>query len=248
LKYYDTAIQSAEKTTEKWSYDIKADALNNKGNYYFELGRYDRCCYEKAIKFFEKALEYDQEHIRALNNMALTYIALEQYSDALDYSNRSMKNKSMKIDFKENPTIRATIRATVHDTRGVILYHQNDYDQALQYFDQASQIKPSYSYPLYHKGLVYIRKQKYNEAIQYFDRALSIDPRFAEAYNEKAVAYSLKKQYSDAKDELKKAVEIKPSLSISHDNLAQLSAALDPDGQPKKTISEFLGFLGFIFG
>jgi tetratricopeptide (TPR) repeat protein len=177
--------------------------------------------------------------------MTLTYIALERYLDALDYSDRSMENKSMKIDSnKENANIRANIRATVHDTRGVILYHQNDYDQALQYFDQASKIKPSYSYPLYHKGLVYIRKQKYNEAIQCFDSALSIDPRFAEAYNEKAVAYSLKKQYSDAKDELKKGVEIKPSLSVSYDNLAQLSAALNPDGQPKKNNIRIFGIFG----
>ncbi len=89
--------------------------------------------------------------------------------------------------------INSTQAETLYKT-GIDLYDQQKYDEALQFFDKALAINPSYVNALNNKGLALDHLQRYDEALQSFDKALSLDPSNTKALEGKDSISSKLKQ------------------------------------------------------
>jgi tetratricopeptide (TPR) repeat protein len=72
----------------------------------------------------------------------------------------------------------------------VMLDHQGNYAQAVEYFDKALAIDPNYKFALNGKGWALYYQGNYAQAIPLFDKALAIDPNYQDALSGKQNALS----------------------------------------------------------
>ena len=97
-------------------------------------------------------------------------------------------------------------------TRGVFWYNRGaahaakaEYDQAIDCFDKAIRIEPSFAEAYCNRGTAYYEKGQYDPAISDFSKAIEINADFAQAYYNRAVAYYDKNEYDKAKQDVQKA-------------------------------------------
>ena len=82
--------------------------------------------------------------------------------------------------------------------KGNLFFIQNDYDNAIKFFDQVIQISPDFKYAWKDRGDAFSSNGNYEEAIKSYDEALRIEPRFAEAWRDKGEALVLAGKYDEA--------------------------------------------------
>jgi len=94
--------------------------------------------------------------------------------------------------------------------KGVELYSQGKYDQAIEAYDQAISINPQYAEAWNNKGLALRALGEYDEAIKAYDQAISINPQIAEAWSNKGVAFYNQGKYNEAIKAYDQAISINP--------------------------------------
>src|SRR5579863_4544332 len=60
--------------------------------------------------------------------------------------------------------------------RGLAYVRKSDYDRAIQDYDQALRLNPTFADALYSRGSAYANKNDYDHAIQDYDQALQLSP------------------------------------------------------------------------
>ena len=79
--------------------------------------------------------------------------------------------------------------ATTFNNRGNAYAGKQDYDRAIQDFDQVIRLDPNNAIAFGNRGIVYLIKQDYDRAIQDFDQAIRLDPNYAAAIHNRDIAY-----------------------------------------------------------
>ena len=193
-KKYDEAIQDFNKALELIKVDC-AVAYNNRGKAYLEQEKYD-----EAIQDFNDAISSNSRYAPAYYNLARAYDKLGEKRKALcDY----IKARDLDPSFKKklSAEILEKIRlveeldklnraieskpfdvntANVYNKRGVIRYKLEEYDEAIQDFDDAVDLKEDFGEAYYNRGLSYCALGNYPQAIQDFGKALQHNWNFAE--------------------------------------------------------------------
>ena len=113
---------------------------------------------------------------------------------------------------------------------GLCSYSQDDYEQALNYFEKALQLKPNdklVKSSLHNNiGLVHARQGQIDEALNHFNKALdtsSLPLHIACVHHNLALIYSNQGQYEDELDHYGKALQIRArQLPANHLQLASL--------------------------
>lgn len=75
--------------------------------------------------------------------------------------------------------------------RGLVLARQGNDTAAIEAYDKAIALDPTFALPWNNKGLVLAREGNYSAAIEAFDKAVALDPQFANAKENRAVALAL---------------------------------------------------------
>jgi tetratricopeptide (TPR) repeat protein len=96
----------------------------------------------------------------------------------------------------------------VWQKKGMILFNQGRYDEALQAFDQSIQMNPRIAESWSYKGVVLRAAHQYREAIKCFDVATALEPSFTTAWNNKAEALYAMGRYDEALQACDKAIQI----------------------------------------
>jgi len=60
--------------------------------------------------------------------------------------------------------------------KGIEHFSQEEYEQAISYFDEILEIEPNHVEALYNKGNTLSKIEKYDESISYFEQVLKLDP------------------------------------------------------------------------
>ena len=68
-----------------------------------------------------------------------------------------------------------------HNSYGMWLAQQGRRDDARLHFEEASRLRPSYSYPIYNLALTYVEEGDFPRAKEYLHRALEIAPEYPDA-------------------------------------------------------------------
>lgn len=183
-------IQSTTKTTTKNFFKkYLASGYNNLGVLFYQKSNY-----EKAIYYFEKTIEIDQEINdmslipTALNNLGFIFKQQGNILKALDYYHRALEiNK--KIDDKEEI-------ALMYNNIGSLYFKQKEFEKALNYFREALLIEKTngsekgiarvYS----NIGSVYKVQNKPKEALEYYNESYK---KYSEIGLKKGQATSLSK-------------------------------------------------------
>src|SRR6476660_1226236 len=62
--------------------------------------------------------------------------------------------------------------------KGLALYNQSNFLDALKYYDKALEIDPNNTDALNDKGVAFLNLGNNTEALKYYDKALEIDPKY----------------------------------------------------------------------
>jgi tetratricopeptide (TPR) repeat protein len=79
--------------------------------------------------------------------------------------------------------------AKAFSSRGLAYVLKDQYDRAIEDFDQAIRLNPNYALAFVNRGGAYSAKGQYDRAIEDFDQAIRLNPNYALAFNSRGHAY-----------------------------------------------------------
>jgi Flp pilus assembly protein TadD len=119
---------------------------------------------------------------------------------------------------------------------GVALVLQGRFDEAIQRYERALQIKPEYPEVLSNLGVVKAKQGKLDEATQHLERAIQLKPDYAEAYNNLGGVLAKQKKPDEAIQYYARAVQLKPDYPEA---LCNLGVGLAARGKLAEAMQHF---------
>jgi tetratricopeptide (TPR) repeat protein len=125
----------------------------------------------------------------------------------------------------------ADMQDVVHDllSKGNQAILSGEFNNSINYFDQALKIEPNNTSALDSKGVALGNMREYNESITYFDQVLKIEPNNTDGLNNKAAALIKLGKYDEAQIYINQALKIQPGnlvtlsnkkVAINHGNIS----------------------------
>jgi peptidoglycan/xylan/chitin deacetylase (PgdA/CDA1 family)/TolA-binding protein len=103
------------------------------------------------------------------------------------------------------------------DREGQQLYREKKYDQAVQKFQKALELKPSDPVLLNNLGFVYYVMGRYDDALSYLEKTLAADPKRKEAHGNIADVYRKMGRRDEAKKEYEQYLALYPTSPRAED-------------------------------
>jgi len=88
--------------------------------------------------------------------------------------------------------------AMAFNNRGVVYKFKGEYDRALDDYNQAILLNPSYANAYNNRGVIYRLKGDYDRAIKDYDEAIWLDSSIPAFFYNRAIAYTEKQDYDRA--------------------------------------------------
>ncbi|MEM8720470.1 MAG: tetratricopeptide repeat protein [Cyanobacteria bacterium P01_G01_bin.39] len=165
---------------------------------YFYLGTssYLLELHDKAIKFYDQAIEINPDLYKVWTNRGASLADLGKYKEAI-----ASYDKAVEI----NPNYYAA-----WNNRGNALASLGKYKEALSSSDKAVEIKPDDDTAWNNRGASLADLGKYKEAITSYDRAIAINPDNDNAWNNRGNALANLGKYEEAIASYAQAIAINP--------------------------------------
>ena len=168
---------------------------------------------EKAIGYYETALQLDPSLFWAHYSLGAIYQKQQKYDQAL-----TKFQTCLTLNPKYYPA---------HYYIGEIQLKQGRHTQALQSFESAQALNPKWEYPVYGRGLIYLDQGNLNMARETFERAIQNNRKFAPAYIKLGQVLAKEKFFDDALQEYQNAAEYQPYTATDVFDLAVIFAEAD---------------------
>ena len=152
--------------------------------------------HEEAIKYYDKVLAIDPNHVNALYGKGAELFNSGRYEEAI-----LSFNKTLAID----PNY---ILALYYE--GVSLANLIQYEEAIKYYDRVLAIDPNHVNALNKKGISLGNLEQHAEAMKYFDKVLDIDPNNVDGLYNMGVAHDSLGQHEVAIKYYDKVLAIDP--------------------------------------
>ena len=195
---------------------------------------------ESAIPYFEEAAKYDKQNDVAYAKMGAIYDAngkndkaVANYEKAVSINPEySMLYAPLGLAYidageiqKAGETLQKSDAAGVDNVesrflKGVLLYKQNENEQALAAFDRTLQLDDRNTEAQYYRGLTYDRLGQQDQAIAAYKQTLNIAPTYTAASFNLGVDYYNAGDYPDAAVAYQQTIQNDPDNAQAHANLA----------------------------
>lgn len=203
---YEFAQALSDESLRKNAYEQIADMMNVLGNN------------QKCNEYLQKAIALDPNNAvlrlksaRILDKLGQNDAAVKEYNYALANGGDDPEilyslERIYRQKLTESPNDAATIT-----NLGAILQKQNKFDEALQYYSQASQLDPTNVTTRLNVGTLYQQKKSYDSAIAAYDSILLLYPNHLEANLYKAQCLAAMGQNTQALEAFNKVLSIDPN-------------------------------------
>lgn len=193
-------------------YCCHISALIDTSNVFEQLNPADKEKFEETVR---RTIEIERESARLNSEL----IALKQR-----YKTAS-KDDQAKIssEVKRNEQ---SFTATLCIEKGFELYNQNDFNGAIECFNDAIRINPNYVSAWNGLGCVENYRRNFDKAIEYCYKAIELDENSSDSWNNLGYAYSYKGNFDRAIECYKKSIEINPLDAVSQINLGNVYDSL----------------------
>ncbi len=169
--------------------------------------------FQKAIPYYNKAIEINKDHYYAYDGLGDCYRMLTQYQKAIQYYNKAIEiNKDHYY---------------AYDGLGDCYRMLKQYQKAIQYYNKAIEINKDDYYTYNGLGDCYRMLDQYQKAIQYFNKAIEINKDDYRAYYGLGDCYRMLDQYQKAIQYFNKAIEINKDDYRAYDGLGDCYRMLD---------------------
>ena len=210
--------EDSEKLTEHETGNLDAFRAYNTGQFY--LSKRTREDIEKAIPFFEKAVEIDPAYATAYSSLAHSLLLLTDSS--LGGSPRDIKRdrieNAIANAIKYNPT-----SASAFAAKGFLLVMYDwDVEGALKNYDRSIELDPNNALTRNWKAWSLIVKRQFDEADKEMRVARSLDPTSRIIAAEAGLPLHFAGKYDQAEPLFREAIEMDKSFFQSHFRLWSL--------------------------
>jgi tetratricopeptide (TPR) repeat protein len=193
--------------------NTEAYQLYLKGRFYWNKRKADDL--QKAVEYFDQAIEKDPGYALAYAGLASTYAVLPEYSGlpARDFIPKAEIAARKALDYD------ATM-AEPHAVLGLIRYsHQWDWTGGEQEFKQAMDRNPNYPTSHHWYGICLRQQGKFEAALSESKRALELDPLSLVINWSVGELLSNMQRYDLAMEQFKKTVELDPNFPGTYQGL-----------------------------
>lgn len=178
------------------------DATINIANAFDEVKNYD-----KAIEYYNKAIEIDKKCALAYNNRGYSYFNKQEYENALqDYDKAILLNPKLKI---------------AQDNRTKLLEIIAEKEEFKELVKNSEQNQKNYHY-YFNLGMAEARLGEYDKALEAYNKSLALNPNFAQGYLFRGILEHGKGNLKKASEDYSKSIEIDKNLVDAYFNRAQI--------------------------
>jgi len=220
-----------QKVAKSFTANPEAYQLYLKGRYFWNKREAKET--EKAIEFYQQAIDHDPNYALAYAGLAECYITAET-SVAEQYPKvTAAAQKAIEVD----PTLGEPHAALANITDTYDL----DYPRAEQEFKRAIELSPHYATGHHWYGEFLAMQGRFDESFAEYRKALEIDPYSLAINTDLGMAYRWARQYDRAIEHLKKLEEMDPNYERTPYYLA---AVYQDAGRFDDATAEFMKALG----
>lgn len=211
LSMDDKKMATMTALTTKSTKSMKAYEYYVKGRDSFLL--FNANGYQKAIEYYEKALEIDKNYALALSEMAQVYakfgyLRLQNGQESQSYFDKGIEYGKLAVS--KEPNLGAS-----HKGLGVAYLKMGETKLAEKYIRKALEINPSDVESYFF--LWHLTNEDVDSKL--VEKIIELDSNFAPIYNSLGEKYESKKQLDLAIENYKKAIEINTHFAYAYSNL-----------------------------
>src|SRR6266536_1055165 len=201
---------------------------------------------EKALPYFEKAVESDGNYAEAWAQTGFCKEKLGRHAEAIEaskkavglrassesYFNIGLANYYLKQFRDAAEAYRQAIRldpynaADAYYALGLVYRDWGRADDEIQAYKQAIRLRPDYTSAYERLGSRYFRVKKYPEAAEVFKQLANLKPGDATAPNNLGETYLEMGKLNDAREFFRQAVRLKPDFGKAYYNLGKCLLAM----------------------
>jgi tetratricopeptide (TPR) repeat protein len=201
---------------------------------------------EKALPYFEKAVESDSQYAEAWAQSGFCNEKLGRHAEALEaskkavnlrpsaesYFNIGLANFYLKQYKEAAEAYRQSIRidpynsADAYYALGLVYRDWGKADDEIQAYKQAIRLRPDYTDAYERLGSRYMKSKKFNEAIDVFRQISTLKPGDAVAQNNLGEAFLELNKYNEAVESFRQSIRLKPDFGKAYYNLGKCLLAM----------------------
>ena len=217
LADFDTAISLDDHLD--WIYVARGDVLRH-------LGRYER-----AIEDCNRAIILDPTYAQAYGSRGRVYRILGEYAQAIEDFKRAIALDPERAwfyaqqgeNYRDVQQFELAIEAYnqaialapesffwAYGSRAYTYFRLKDYQRAIEDFNRATELDPTYIWGYGQRGRIYRHLRMYDKALADFNRAIELDSSDAWAYSHRGLVYFYMGDDTNALADFNRAIELDP--------------------------------------
>ena len=201
---------------------------------------------EKALPYFEKAVESDSNYAEAWAQSGFCNEKLGKHGEALEaskkavnlrpsaesYFNIGLASFYLKQYREAAEAYRQSIKLDPYNAAdgyyalGLVYRDWGKADEEIHAYKQAIKLRPDYTVAYERLGSRYLRSKKFNEAVEVFRQLSTLKPGDAIAPNNMGEAYVELNRFNEAVESFRQSIRLKPDYGKAYYNLGKTLLAM----------------------
>src|SRR5829696_2974367 len=201
---------------------------------------------EKALPYFDKAVESDSNYAEAWAQSGFSNEKLGKHAEALEaskkavslrpsaesYFNIGLASFYLKQYRDAAEAYRQSIKldpynaADAYYALGLVYRDWGKADEEIHAYKQAIKLRPDYTVAYERLGSRYLRSKKFNEAVEIFRQLSTLKPGDAIAPNNMGEAFFEMNRFNDAVEAFRQSIRLKPDYGKAYYNLGKCLLAM----------------------
>ena len=201
---------------------------------------------EKALPYFEKAVESDSNYAEAWAQSGFCNEKLGKHAEALEASKKAVslrpsaesyfniglasfylkQYKEAEGAYRQSIKLDPYNAADAYYALGLVYRDWGKADDEIQAYKAAIRLHPDYTVAYERLGSRYLRSKKFNEAVEVFRQLATLKPGDANAPNNMGEAYLELNRLNDAVESFRQSIRLKPDFGKAYYNLGRCLLAM----------------------